>query len=144
VLSWVLIVAVAGTAIYLLLRRLGERAVAPGGVTATSGSAAPRPRDSAEWMAWAREAASAGRLRAAATGVYQATILRLDARGAVRYREWKTPGDYAVEMPATEPLRAPFMDFLGRFLELAFGASEPTTERYEAFAAAASRMGDSA
>ena len=95
-------------------------------------------------MSWAREAARAGRLREAATGVYQATILRMDARGSLRYREWKTPGDYALEMPDNEPSRAAFVDFLGRFLELAFGASEPTDEGFEAFSAAASRIGGSA
>jgi len=143
IVSWVLLTATVAIVIALLLRGFQDRtpvrrheaeAVAP----------TARPRSAAEWMSWAREAARAGLLREAATGVYQATILRMDARGALRYREWKTPGDYAMEMPAGEPSRPAFVDFLGRFLELAFGAAEPTEERFEAFSAAASRIGGSA
>jgi len=141
VLSWLLIGTTAALLAYMALRSFGERAAPRPGREALSRAAAARPRDASEWLAWAREAAGAGRLREAATGVYQATILGLDARGTVRYREWKTPGDYALEMPGDEPLRRPFLDFLGRFLELAFGAAEPTRESFEAFSAGASRLG---
>jgi len=143
VISWILLTAAFAVLVTLLLRGFRDR------TPVRKPDAAPvvppvRPRSAAEWMSWARDTARAGRLREAATGVYQATILRLDARGALRYREWKTPGDYALEMADNEPTRAAFVDFLGRFLELAFGASEPTDERFEAFSAAASRIGGSA
>jgi hypothetical protein len=144
ILSWFLIGATAIAAVYFVVRRFADRGAPRKGSGLESGPPAPRPRDAGEWLAWAREAAGAGHLRSAATGVYQATIFELDTRGALTYREWKTPGDYAAEMSAGEPLRAPFLDFLGRFLELAFGPSEPTVERFEAFSAGASRLGGSA
>lgn len=140
ILSWALIVAVVAALVFAVLRRFAEPAGPRRGRDAPP-EAGARPRDASEWLAWAGEAARAGRLREAATGVYQATILRLDALGTLSYREWKTPGDYALEVSADEPLRTPLLDFLGRFLELAFGASEPTSERFEAFSARAARLG---
>ena len=140
VLSWLFVALLSTTAIYLLLRRFRE-GPGPGlsrGQQAASLSS--RPRDAGEWREWARRSAEAGRLRDAATGIYQATILDLDARGAVRYREWKTPGDYAAEAPRGE-LGPLFLDFLGRFVEVAFGPGEPTLEAYEALSAGALRVG---
>ena len=97
--------------------------------------------DAAGWGEWARAKARAGRLREAATGRYQSAILHLDSQGALRYREWKTPGDYALEMSDEEALRAPFLDFLGRFVEVAFGPHEPTPEAFESLSAGAKRLG---
>ena len=140
IVSWVLLLAMVATISALLLRSFQERPPTRRPEPMSLPQEA-RPRTAAEWMSWAREAAHAGRLREAATGVYQAKVLQLDAGGVLRYREWKTPGDYAMEMAAGEPTRAAFLDFLGRFLELAFGPAEPTEERFEAFSAAASRIG---
>jgi hypothetical protein len=144
ILSWFLLVAVVGGMIYLIVRRFSDRGPSVRRPALVGGSPAQRPRDASDWMAWAAEAARAGRLRDAATGLYQATVLRLDARGALRYREWKTPGDYALEVTDDDQLRGPFLDFLSRFLEVAFGPTEPTSEAFEALSAGAARIGDSA
>jgi hypothetical protein len=142
ILSWVALGLCALFTIHFLLRRFRDRSPAPRSGT---GSEEPvqAPRDAAGWLAWARGREQSGDLRDAATGVYQATILHMDAHGALRYGEWKTPGDYALEMSASD-VRAPFMDFLGRFVEIAFGPAEPTTEAYEALSAGAARLGGSA
>jgi hypothetical protein len=141
ILSWLLIAATVAAVVLMVLRSFADRGAPRAGREMPARPAPARPRDASEWLAWAREAARTGRLREAATGVYQATILRLDARGTLSYRAWKTPGDYALEVSGDEPLRVPFLDFLGRFLELAFGAAEPSAKRFEAFSAGASRLG---
>jgi hypothetical protein len=140
ILSWVLLGGAAVLILNLALRWFQDRGKAERPSEAYPG-ATPRPRSAEEWTAWARRAAEAGRLRDAATGVYQATILSLDARGAVRYRDWKTAGDYAVELSDAHALRGPFLDFLGRFVEMAFGPVEPTQEAFEALTAGAARLG---
>lgn len=140
-LSWIVLGLGVLFLVSLLVRRVRDRT--PRRATDRRGIApSPEPRDAAGWMAWARSAARDGRLRDAATGVYQATILTLDAHGALRYREWKTPGDYALEVSPAE-VRDPFKDFLGRFLEIAFGPAEPTAEAFEALSARAKRLGGS-
>lgn len=141
-LSWIALGLCALFAIHFLLRRLRDRRPRPRRETAFE-EPTRAPRDAEGWWIWARGRAQAGHLRDAATGVYQATILRLDARGSLRYGEWKTPGDYALEVSASD-VRAPFMDFVGRFVEIAFGPAEPTTEAYEALSTGAARLGGSA
>lgn len=140
VISWIVVGATLVVGVLLFARWAAGRASRPG-ADATSGPATTeKPRDAAAWVAWAREAARDGRLRAAATGLYQSTILHLDSTGTVRYREWKTPGDYALEVSAAE-MRTPFLDFLGRFLEVAFGPHDPTVEAFESLAEDAARLG---
>lgn len=139
ILSWVFMGASAIFAGHLLWRRFGGRGRPREPRADSTTTPSEEPRDASEWMEWARGAAEQGRLRDAATGVYQATVLTLDARGALRYREWKTPGDYANEV-AGQDVRAPFLDFLGRFVEMAFGSAEPTPEAFETFAAGAARL----
>lgn len=142
ILSWVVLGLCALFTVHFLVRRFRGRIVRPRRERPAGGPPS-KPRDATGWLAWARSSAQDGRLRDAATGVYQATILNLDARGALRYREWKTPGDYAVEVSAPD-VRAPFLGFLDRFLEIAFGPTEPTAEAYEALSAGAARLGGSA
>ncbi len=140
-LSWVLVaVAVVGVAYAATRWILGHR---PTSRSRRGGDVPVRsePLDSAGWGEWARAKAREGRLREAATGRYQSAILHMDSRGALRYREWKTPGDYALEMSDEEELRAPFLDFLGRFVEVAFGPHEPTPEAFESLSAGAKRLG---
>jgi len=140
-LSWLLLAVVVAVGGYVATRWILDRRQTTR--SRRPGDAAPRsePLDSAGWAEWARAKARAGRLREAATGRYQAAVLHLDARGALRYREWKTPGDYALEMSDEEALRAPFLDFLGRFVEVAFGPHEPTPEAFESLSAGAKRLG---
>jgi len=140
-LSWLLLgvtVAFGGYLVtrWILGRRPTTRSRRGGDVSLRS-----EPLDSAGWGEWARDKARAGRLREAATGRYQSAILHLDSRGVLRYREWKTPGDYALEMSDEEALRAPFLDFLGRFVEAAFGPHEPTPEAFESLSAGAKSLG---
>lgn len=141
IVSWVLLGVCVLFTIHLLLRWFRDGKIPGRRHRAPDTAALTRPRDAAEWREWARSSAGAGRLRDAATGIYQATILTLDERGALRYREWKTPGDYALEVSGQEALRAPFLDFLGHFVEVAFGPVEPTREAYEALSAGAARFG---
>jgi hypothetical protein len=140
-LSWLLLGAAVAVAVsmavrWIRARRKGKRS---GGATAVSRPSGPL--DAVGWGEWARAKARAGQLREAASGLYQAAILHLDARGAVRFREWKTPGDYALEMSDQEALRAPFLDFLGQFVEVAFGPHEPTPETFASLSAGAERLG---
>lgn len=140
VVSWIVLALCALFAVYLATRWFRDR-VSPASRRDAAGPERPlAPRNADEWMEWARNAAQAGRLREAATGVYQGTILALDARGTLRYREWKTPGDYAREVTSREGVRVPFLDFLGRFLEVAFGPVEPTEEAFEALSAGSARL----
>ncbi|HET9948611.1 MAG TPA: DUF4129 domain-containing protein [Longimicrobiales bacterium] len=130
-------VVVAGAAVMALrwakARGAGRAAAPPPG-------ARPRPRDAAGWAALARAAAAEGRYREAATGVYQATVLHLDSAGKLRYREWKTPGDYALE--ASGRGAAPGLtEFLARFVEMAFGPREPTSADFDALSQRATRLG---
>lgn len=81
-----------------------------------------RPRTADDWEEEARRAAAAGRLREAALALYQALVLRLDARGAVRYDPSKTPGDYRREAARTHPDAARALAaFLRTFEPVAFG-----------------------
>lgn len=142
VVSWILLVATVAFGLYLLVRRVQGGRRPRQSRTGAVGPASAGPRDATEWMTWATAAAGAGRLRDAATGLYQATILRMDAGGSLRYRDWKTPGDYALEVSGPEE-RAPFLEFLDRFVEVAFGPGDPTREDYEALSASATRVGGS-
>lgn len=83
------------------------------------------PRSPGEWADVAWKARSRGDLRGAATGLYQAVVLHLEGRGALRYGEWKTPGDYALEIHG-EDSAARFEAFLALFVEIAFGPDEPS------------------
>lgn len=91
-------------------------------------AAAPPPRDAAAWLRWARERSAEGALRAAATGVYQAVLHHLAAEGSVRYKEWKTPGDYLDEMRRDARRGPSFAAFLRTFVPLAFGPVPPVPE----------------
>jgi hypothetical protein len=137
-ISWLALAAAVSVLVVLVTRwaSRGYRAHSGG-----SGESAPRPRDAHGWAAAARASAAAGRYREAATGVYQATILHLDSVGSVRYGEWKTPGDYALEVSGDGDLRLRLTDFLSAFVELAFGPREPGSSDFEALSLRAARLG---
>jgi hypothetical protein len=99
------------------------------------------PRGAAEWEAEARRAAAEGRLRDAALALYQALLLRLDARGAVRYDTAKTPGDYRVETSARPDAARALDDFLRGFEPVAFGGRPLDASGYEALRRAAGQGG---
>jgi Domain of unknown function (DUF4129) len=107
--------------------------------TAAPGAAAPgaaRPTRAAEWEALSCRLAGERRWREAAIALYQALVLKLDERGAVRYDPAKTPGDYRREVKAREARRA-LDGFLRRFEPVAFGGRSLDGAGYEALRAAA-------
>lgn len=98
---------------------------------AREGEIAPRgPLGAAEWEAEARRAAAEGRLRDAALALYQALLLRLDARGVVRYDPAKTPGEYRWEAMARGEA-AVLEPFLRGFEPVAFGGRALDGAGYE-------------
>jgi Domain of unknown function (DUF4129) len=138
-IGWVALVALIGLLLYVLIHRFGGRQDAPR--PPARARAAPADRTPAGWMSWARERAMAGRLRDAASGLYQAVILSLEARGALRYGEWKTPGDYAIEVSGDPGLRGPFRGFLAQFVAITFGPADPTPEALATLFDHAERLG---
>lgn len=95
------------------------------GIRRTSRARADRPRSAAEWLQRARERAAEGALREAATAVYRGVLVHLEGQGLLRVQDWKTPGDYAMEVQAAEGPWPAFRDFLGDFLRVAFGSRPP-------------------
>lgn len=115
--------------------------VARRGGDATSPAATPgargRPRTAAEWDAEAARLAGEGRLREAAVALYQALLLRLDARGAVRFDASKTPGDYRREARKHPEAARTLGGFLRLFEPVAFGGRSLDAEGWERMRAAA-------
>jgi len=99
------------------------------------------PRTPADWEDEARRAAAAGRWREAAMALYQALLLRLDARGAVRFDPSKTPGDYRREVRRHPELATPFNAFLRGFEPVAFGGRGLDPEGYERLRGSAGEAG---
>lgn len=124
-----------------LVRALGDAARSRGRASV----ARPAPVEPAspradEWEIQAQAAASAGRWAEATLALYQAVVLRLEERGALRYDEAKTPGDYRRE--ARRALdAAPFEVFLGLFEPIAFGRRPADEEGYAALRDAAEQVG---
>ncbi len=85
------------------------------------------PASATEFFDLARARAGEGRLRPAASALYQGFLLTLDKRGTVAFHPSKTPGDYAVEMDA-----AAGRSFIRHFQGLSFGQESPTPAGYAA------------
>jgi hypothetical protein len=127
VLTAVAILAHLANAYYGVWRGRERRSTA-----LAAGPAAGRgPRSAAEWEAEARRAAAEGRLREAALALYQALLLRLDARGAVRYDPAKTPGDYRREALGHAEASRLLEGFLRGFEPVAFGRRTLDAAGYE-------------
>lgn len=138
VLSLLLVTAAAAAMVVTAWRKTVGRGVS---VTRRQESATePGPRGVSDWVEWARGARGDGDLRLAATGLYQAVVLHLEGRGALRYGEWKTPGDYAEEIGAREEA-VPFESFLALFVQVAFGPQEPTDDAVDTLFNRAERLG---
>lgn len=99
------------------------------------------PRTANDWEAEARRAAGEGRLRDAALALYMALVLRLDARGALRFDPAKTPGDYRREVRKDPEVARPFATFLRGFEPVAFGGRALDADGYERLRAAAGEAG---
>jgi hypothetical protein len=139
--GWMVVSAVA-IAVHLAVTlaqglRTRERAAdaAAGGAGAGAG---PRPRTPEAWDEEARSAVAEGRLRDAAVATYQALLLRLDARGVVRYDAAKTPGEYRRETRRDPAVAGSFGGFLRAFEPVAFGGRALDGAGYERLRAAAS------
>lgn len=105
-------------------------------------AAAPgRSARAADWERRAREAARGGRWREAALALYQALLLRMEERGAVRYDPAKTPGDYRREARRGGPERKALEAFLRGFEPVAFGGRELDEGGYARLRAAAGEAG---
>jgi len=139
--SVVAFVVLSALVILLIWRRVSRSGWIGEERRGAGGSHGSAPVSSSGWARWARERAAAGDLRGASTGVYQAVILHLDSQGAVRFHEWKTPGDYADEVADSESLGRPFRVFLSRFVEIAFGPGRPTVESWQRLEAGARGLG---
>jgi hypothetical protein len=82
-----------------------------------------------------------GRLREASLALYNALVLRLDARGAVRFDPAKTPGDYRREVRANPAVARPFAAFVRGFEPVVFGGRALDPDGYERLRAAAGEAG---
>lgn len=100
-----------------------------------------RGRTAAEWEEEARRAAADGRYREAATALYQALLLRLEAAGALRYDPAKTPGDYRRETRRDPHASGALTAFLRGFEPAVFGGRTLDGEGYERLRAAAAGAG---
>jgi hypothetical protein len=104
---------------------------------AAEGGGPLRPRTAQDWDEEARRAAEAGRLREASVYTYQAMLLRLDARGVVRFDPCKTPGDYRRETRRHAGPGNAFGQFLRIFEPVVFGGRAMDGEGYQRLRAAA-------
>ena len=141
VVIWLSVAAVAllGHLVWTALqaaRRAEPEPDAVGGKTGRS-----KPRTAGDWEAEAARLAAEGRLREAAAALYQALLLRLDHRGAVRYDPSKTPGDYRREArPHPDAARA-LTGFLRLFEPVAFGGRGLDADGWERMRVAAAEGG---
>lgn len=74
------------------------------------------------WEGEASRAAAEGRWRDALLALYPALLLRLAARGALRYDAAKTPGDYRRELGRHADAGSAFDAFLRHYEPVAYGA----------------------
>jgi hypothetical protein len=140
-ISWLALAVLTGLAV-LLIHRWASGAERRNRRRSRLGTeAAADPLDARSWASRARSAAAAGRYREAATGLYQATILEMDAAGRLRYRDWKTPGDYALEIRVEDPARSGFLAFLSDFVAVAFGPAEPDASSFASLSGRAAALG---
>jgi hypothetical protein len=142
VVGWMVVtlVAVLVHLAYTAVAAWRGRQRGPRKVASAKGAAAgaPVPDTPEAWDAEARRAAAEGRLRDAAVALYQAVVLRLDARGVVRRESAKTPGEYRREA-RRDPVAGPaFTAFLRLFEPVAFGGRPLDPAGYERLRGAAS------
>jgi hypothetical protein len=141
VVGWLAVAAVALLAHLLWTMLQAARRGEPEADAAPGKTKRAKPRTAADWEAEAARLAGEGRLREASAALYQALLLRLDGRGAVRFDPSKTPGDYRREArPHPDAARA-----LGAFLRLfepvAFGGRGLDADGWERMRLAAAEGG---
>lgn len=145
IVFYIMVVLLAAAAIGLLAHLFytsgiafsRERGAGPG----DEGEGLRGPRTAADWEGAARRAAAEGRLRDASLALYNALVLRLDARGALRFDPAKTPGDYRREVRANPEVARPFAAFVRGFEPVVFGGRALDPDGYERLRAAAGEAG---
>jgi hypothetical protein len=140
---WVIVAWLGGTAI-AIVAHLVWTAMQAARMGDDAPERAPRlakPRTAADWEADALRLAAEGRLREAAAALYQALLLRLDAREVVRYDPSKTPGDYRGEARRHPEAARALGAFLRLFEPVAFGGRALDADGWERLRAAAEGAG---
>jgi hypothetical protein len=141
VIAWLVITAVALLAHLVWTGLQAARRAEPEAAGGAGKTGRARPRTAADWEAEAARLAAEGRLREASAALYQALLLRLDGRGAVRFDPSKTPGDYRREVrPHPDAARA-LTSFLRLFEPVAFGGRGLDAEGWERMRLAAAEGG---
>lgn len=145
IVFWIVVAVLAALAIGLLAHLFYTSGIAftrdPAAARGESEGGVRGPRGAAEWEAAARRAAAEGRLREASLALYNALVLRLDARGALRFDPAKTPGDYRREVRANPEVARPFAAFVRGFEPVVFGGRALDPDGYERLRAAAGEAG---
>jgi hypothetical protein len=141
VVGWLAIAALALLAHLVWTTVQAARRAEPEAAGGAGKAAKAGPRTAAGWEAEAARLAAAGRLREASAALYQALLLRLDGRGAVRFDPSKTPGDYRREArPHPDAARA-LTGFLRLFEPVAFGGRGLDADGWERMRVAAAEGG---
>ena len=141
VVGWLAVAALALLAHLVWTTVQASRRAEPETAGATGKTAKSRPRTAADWEAEAARLAGEGRLRDASAALYQALLLRLDGKGAVRFDPSKTPGDYRREArPHPDAARA-LTGFLRLFEPVAFGGRGLDADGWERMRLAAAEGG---
>ena len=141
VVGWLAVAAVALLTHLVWTAVQAARRAEPETGAGAGKAARSRPRTAADWEAEAARLAAEGRLREASAALYQALLLRLDGRGAVRFDPSKTPGDYRREArPHPDAARA-LTGFLRLFEPVAFGGRGLDAEGWERMRLAAAEGG---
>lgn len=142
-LFWLVIATLAAAGLLLATRLAGRpslrrwRRYRPLRRTAAAGGEAAHPTTFDAWEMRARELAARGRWREAALALYQAVLLRLDARGAVHVDPAKTPGDYRRESRRDAESHHLLEAFLRRFEPVAYGGRAADAAAFEGLLEAA-------
>jgi hypothetical protein len=141
--EWIVYAVVIAAAVWALAHLIRSLQQSDAGDTTrgATNSADARTRNAAWWESAARDAALHGRYRDAALFLYNAVLLRLETRGALRYHPGKTPGDYRREVRAHAATRAPFEQFIRALLPAAFGPQPPDAAAFESVRVHATELG---
>lgn len=137
VIAWLCITALAIVAHLVWTAVQAARGGDDGPKVKAERSPGTKPRTAQEWEAEAARLAASGRLREAAVALYHALLLRLDARGAVRFDPSKTPGDYRREARAHPDAARTLASFLRLFEPVAFGGRPLDADGWERLKGAA-------
>ncbi len=143
-LFWALLALTAAGVLFAVVKLLRNRRAETGNAVVEPDGPAPSNVPSAErhaplpfdhdadrHLARARSLAAQGDFLAAIAEIHAATVLRLDARGAITAQRGRTNGDYARELHARPELVEPFRDIARAVESVQFGARSADAALYE-------------